>query len=132
MKRIRFCYFILIIALFVALGCASTKYSQNIPKGIHKRNIIIKSLPTKAKIFLNNRYLGITPVKTELWYSHRSSINIKAEPLYPNQIPQNIFLRVPPIPDKMTIYMDYKPKIRAELEENDELIPDRVIVEEIP
>jgi len=132
MKKINILYLILFITLSIMLGCASTKYVDDLPDGVHTKDIIIKSEPTKAKIFLNDRYLGVTPIKTELWYSHRSSINIKAEPLYPNQIPQNIFLRVPPIPNKMTIYMNYKPKPRVDLAENEELIPDKVLVEEIP
>jgi len=132
MKKSNLALMILFVIIFFIFGCASTKYTQKIPKGVHTKKILIRSEPTKAKIFLNDSYLGITPVKTELWYSHRSSINIKAEPLYPNQIPQNIYLRVPPIPEKMTIYMDYKPKVRAELGEQNELIPDKVLVEEIP
>ncbi|MDY6915694.1 MAG: OmpA family protein [Candidatus Cloacimonadota bacterium] len=124
--------YIVLLFLFVISGCASTKYVEDVPKGVHKKKILIKSEPTKAKIYINDKYLGTTPVKTELWYSHRTSLNIKAEPLYPRQIPQNIFLKVPPIPDKMTIFMDYKPKSRAELDDNDELIPDKIISEEIP
>ena len=121
---------ILIVCFFVK--CARVHIIETIPRGVHKSRILIRSQPTKAKIFIDDRYLGITPIKTDLWYAHDTTINIKAEPMYPNQIPQNIYLRIPPIPDKMTIYMDFKPKISADLEEEEEEIPDRIIVEKVP
>ena len=118
--------------LYSFIGCARVHIIETIPRGVHKARILIRSQPTKAKIYIDDQYLGITPIKTDLWYAHDTSINIKAEPMYPNQIPQNIYLRIPPIPDKMTIYMDFKPKISADLEEEEEDIPDKIIVEKVP
>ncbi|MFO7895636.1 MAG: OmpA family protein [Candidatus Cloacimonadales bacterium] len=103
----RFIYLIFL----VLVGCSS------IPRGVSKAKILIKTQPTAAKIYVNNEYVGISPLTTTIWYEKSKFINIKAEPFYESQFPQNIYLKVPPIPPQMTIFMDYQAKERVEIEE---------------
>lgn len=99
-----------LLLLFVfTLGCA------RIPSGVNSGKILIKSKPTKAKIYVNNEYIGITPVCAKIWYEKEKFLNIKAEPIFPNQFPQNIYFEIPPIPPKLVIYMDYEVKIKVDI-----------------
>jgi outer membrane protein OmpA-like peptidoglycan-associated protein len=107
-KTNRVLIFILLFSLI--LGCTPYKKSILIPKGVFAQKIIMRSEPTEATIYINGREVGETPFKTSLFYSEDRLINIKAVPVYPNQFTQNIFVRVPPIPKTMTIYMNEKPQ----------------------
>ncbi len=100
MKKI---FYLLFLILF---GCS------NIPKGVFKQKVTINTKPTPAKIFVNDKYIGISPVETTIWYKKEDFVNIKAEPFYDSQFPQNIYVKIPPIPPKMTIFMDYEAKER--------------------
>ena len=91
------------------LGCS------NIPKGVFKQKVTINTKPTPAKIFVNDKYIGISPVETTIWYEKEEFVNIKAEPFYESQFPQNIYMKIPPIPPKMTIYMDYEAKEKLDI-----------------
>ncbi len=79
-------------------------------RGMFSQKIHIRSLPTKAKIFINEVEIGETPLTYRLTHEERRMFNIKAVPIYPNQYTQNIFLMVPPIPKTMTIYMNHYPE----------------------
>lgn len=108
---------LLSILLFIIAGCTPYRKSIFIPEGVFKEKILIRSEPTKAMVYINGKEVGKTPFKTSLTYSEGKLINIKAVPIYPNQFTQNIFMRVPPIPRTMTIYMNEKPQFSFELEE---------------
>ena len=114
---------ILTILLSLIAGCTPYKKSIFIPEGVFKEKILIRTKPTKAMIYVNGREVGTTPFRTDLFYSEGKLINIKAVPMYPNQFTQNIFVRVPPIPKTMTIYMNEKPKFSFELEEEEIIQP---------
>jgi outer membrane protein OmpA-like peptidoglycan-associated protein len=110
MKHIKI-QFILILIITVALsGCTVCKRSVDLNKGTFKKKITIRSKPTKAMIYINEKQIGKTPFKTTLEYGTNRLINIKAVPIYPNQYTQNIYLNIPPVPKRMTIYMNHKPK----------------------
>lgn len=110
MKHIRI-QIILVLVIAVALsGCTVCKRSVDLHKGTFKKTIKICSKPTKAMIYINEKQIGKTPFKTRLEYSTSHLINIKAVPINPNQYTQNIYLNIPPVPKKMTIYMNHKPK----------------------
>ena len=109
---------ILIIFLLIGfLSCSQNKQKIKVPKGAAYEKIHIFSEPTTAKIFIEDQYIGNTPLKTKLFYTKEKFVNIKAEPIYENQIPQNIFIRIPPIPDKMTIYMHHRTRSKVKLDE---------------
>ncbi|MDP8220287.1 MAG: OmpA family protein [Candidatus Stygibacter frigidus] len=107
--RIRFFVFISVAALCLISACTPYKLIEQIPAGTHRKRIVFRSEPTPADIFINENYLGRTPLKTDIWYIGERFINVKAQPLYPSQYPQNIVLKVPRVPNKMTIFMDYNP-----------------------
>jgi len=109
----------LLILFSFIIGCTPYKKSIYIPKGVFEEKILLRSEPTEAMIYINGREVGKTPFKTSLFYAEDMLVNIKAVPIYPNQYTQNIFVRVPPIPKTMTIYMNEKPKFVFEIEEED-------------
>ena len=120
-----------IVVLFGVLvlglvGCSPYKRSIDIPKGVFEEQIYITSEPTEAMIYINGIRVGETPFRTNLMYSEGRLINVKAVPLYPNQFTQNIFIKAPPIPKTMTIYMNEKPVILLEKDEVETLTaPDK-------
>ncbi len=115
-KAFKLIFFIIFLTLVV--GCTPYKKSIYIPEGIFEEKILIRSEPTEAMVYINGRQVGETPFKTSLFYSEDRLINIKAVPLYPNQFTQNIFVRVPPIPKTMTIYMNEKPNFVFETKDD--------------
>lgn len=108
----------LIILLTLIVACTPYKKSIYIPKGVFEEKVLLRSEPTEATIYINGEEIGETPFRTSLFYAEDRLINIKAVPLYPNQFTQNIFVRVPPIPKTMTIYMNEKPKFIFETEDD--------------
>ncbi len=107
---------IFLIALITA--CTPYKKSIFIPEGVFEEKVLLRSEPTEAVIYINGKEIGETPFRTSLFYSEDRLINIKAVPIYPNQFTQNIFVRVPPIPKTMTIYMNEKPKFVFETKDD--------------
>lgn len=114
---------LLSLLLTIIAGCAPFKKSIFIPEGVFIENTLIRTEPTEAMIYINGKEVGETPFRTSLTYSEGKLINIKAVPIYPNQFTQNIFMRVPPIPKTMTIYMNEKPSFLFELEEEKTIQP---------
>ncbi|PKN80144.1 MAG: hypothetical protein CVU48_03160 [Candidatus Cloacimonetes bacterium HGW-Cloacimonetes-1] len=98
------------IALFLSACSSNRQRDTQEERGMFSQKIHIRSLPTKAKIFINEREIGETPLTYKLTHEERRMFNIKAVPIYPNQYTQNIFLMVPPIPKTMTIYMNHYPE----------------------
>jgi len=92
-------------------ACARNREeSQQEESGMFSQKLRIRSLPTKAKIYINEQEIGTTPLTYTLRHEERRMVNIKAVPIYPNQYTQNIFLMIPPIPKTMTIYMNHYPE----------------------
>ncbi len=110
MKKVQ-TFILLLLAIFAITACA--KNARSIPieeRGMFRKKIKIRTLPTKAKIFINEREIGISPVKYKLAHEDKRMVNITAVPIYPNQYTQNIYLMLPPIPKTMTIYMNHFPE----------------------
>ena len=93
----------------ILLSCSNTvapfKKSMDIQDGTFVEEVTIRTLPTKAMIYINDRKVGKTPFRTEIQYSEESMLNIRAVPFHRNQWTQNLYLSVPPIPEMMTIYI---------------------------
>ncbi len=133
---------VLFLVIFIS-NCVKVKNTAPRQKGLEYKRVLIQTEPTKAKLFMNGEYLGKSPLKTDIWFAKERKINIKAEPIYPNQFPQNIYLTIPPIPKKMTIYMDHQPKsktnieleekaeIKTQLTKTDTVILEKMIIQEI-
>lgn len=107
-----FCKLMMLILLVIFMSsCAKNKQApENEESGMFSQTLKIRSLPTKATIFINEKEIGTTPLKYKISHEDRRMLNVKAVPIYPNQYTQNIFLMVPPIPKKMTIYMNHYPE----------------------
>lgn len=105
-----------VITLFSA--CTPYKLVEELPAGTHRKRIVFRSEPTPTDIYINDNYLGRTPVKTDLWYMGTRRLNVRAQPLYPSQYPQNIVLKIPKVPAKMTIFMDYNPMTEFSMKES--------------
>lgn len=102
---------IIIAALLWLGGCAKNKDSIVLEEGgMFSQKIRISSQPTKAKIYINEKEIGETPLTYRISHEQRRMLNIKAVPIFPNQYTQNIFLMVPPIPKTLTIYMNHYPE----------------------
>ena len=102
--------YLLVIAVILTLMSCVTYTKKPIPPGMDNGYIKINTHPTKAKIFIDGVYYGTSPIQTNISWGEKKEINIVAEPIYPNQFPQNIYLPVPPVAKSMTIYMNVKPK----------------------
>ncbi len=102
---------LLAVILFATGSCAKNrKYSDYEERGMFSQKLYIRTLPTKAKIFINEKEIGTSPLTYYIRHEERRMYNIKAVPIYPNQYTQNIFLMVPPVPKTMTIYMNHYPE----------------------
>lgn len=107
---------VLVAGCMLCASCARYRQLRPVPKGMDKGRILIKSEPTKARIYIEDEYLGTTPIKTDLGFMRTHKVNIKAEPIYPNQYPQNIMVEIPPVPKKMTVYMNRRVRSKEEIE----------------
>lgn len=114
----RFYPFILLLLVYLS-SCTPYRLIEEVPAGTHRKRILFCSEPTRTEIFINDKYLGITPIQTDIWYIGERVINVKAQPLYPSQYPQNIVVRVPRVPNKMTIFMDYNPLADFEMKKKE-------------
>lgn len=80
---------------------------RDVPPGADNSLVEIDSEPTSADIFVNGTYVGRTPLKRYLWFSSATrALTIVAEPLYPGQARQEQRLSVPPLPARLTFFMN--------------------------
>jgi len=115
--KTKFLALLAVALLCLIAACTPYKLIEKIPAGTHRKRMVFRSEPTPTDIFINEKYLGRTPIKTDIWYIGERTLNVKAQPLYPLQYPQNIVLKVPRVPNKMTIFMDYNPMEAFNLQE---------------
>ncbi|MDD5536494.1 MAG: OmpA family protein [Candidatus Cloacimonetes bacterium] len=118
---------LLLIMLLLSIGaCSQNKHKVlNEERGMFSETLKIRTLPTKAKIFINEREIGESPLNYRISHEDSRMVNIKAVPLYPNQYTQNIFLMIPPIPRTMTIYMNHYPESYDRNEESEFVPPEK-------
>ena len=80
---------------------------RHIPPGATNALVEIDSSPTPAEIFVDGTYVGRTPLKRYLWFSSTThAITVVAEPLHPGQARQEQSLNVPPLPRRLTFFMN--------------------------
>jgi hypothetical protein len=78
-----------------------------IPPGATNSLVEIDSDPTPADIFVDGTYVGRTPLKRYLWFSSTTqAVTVVAEPLYPGQARQEQRMKVPPLPKRLTFFMN--------------------------
>ena len=81
-----------------------------IPPGATNTLVEIESSPTTAEIYVNGEYVGRTPLKRYLWFSSTTrAVSVVAEPLFPGQARQEQQLNVPPLPKRLTFFMNNPP-----------------------
>lgn len=110
-KRLFQLLLLVLITLF-SVSCSRNRnrFAHFEERGMFAQKIRIRTLPTRARIFINEQEIGESPLTYTVRHEDRRMVNIKAVPIYPNQYTQNIFLMVPPIPKTMTIYMNHYPE----------------------
>jgi hypothetical protein len=90
-----------------APGIAPCRY---IPPGATNTLVEIDSSPTPARIYVDGTYVGRTPLERYLWFSSTTSaVTVVAKPLYPGQARQERRLSVPPLPTRLTFFMNNPP-----------------------
>ncbi|WP_295443141.1 PEGA domain-containing protein [uncultured Thiodictyon sp.] len=78
-----------------------------IPPGTSNDLVEIESSPTPAAIYVDGNYIGKTPLKRYLWFSSTTrAVTVVAEPLYPGQARQEQHLQVPPLPKRLSFFMN--------------------------
>jgi hypothetical protein len=86
-----------------------------IPPGTSNELVEIDSSPTPAAIYVDGRYVGKTPLKRYLWFSSTTrAVTVVAEPLYPGQARQEQPLQVPPLPKRLTFFMNNPAKTKGD------------------
>jgi hypothetical protein len=87
---------------------------RDVPPGATNTLVEIESRPTPADVFVDGTYVGRTPLKRYLWFSSTTrAVTVVAEPLYPGQARQEQRLRVPPLPERLTFFMNNPPESDA-------------------
>jgi hypothetical protein len=87
---------------------------RHVPPGATNTLVEIDSQPTPADISVDGTYVGRTPLKRYLWFSSTTrAVTVVAEPLYPGQARQEQRLRVPPLPKRLTFFMNNPPESDA-------------------
>ena len=82
-----------------------------LPPGATNALVEIGSSPTPAAIYVDGEYVGESPLKRYLWFSSTTrAVTVVAEPLYPGQARQEQRLLVPPLPERLTFFMNNAPK----------------------
>jgi len=92
-----------------AFGLCATDVDpcRDVPPGATNSLVEISSDPTPADIFVDGAYVGRTPLKRYLWFSSTThAVTVVAEPLYPGQARQEQRLNVPPLPSRLTFFMN--------------------------
>jgi hypothetical protein len=70
----------------------------------------IDTAPTPAAIYLDGRFIGYSPMTYPVTYTSATShISVVAVPLYPGQAQQQRLIRVPPLPKRVSFFMNNPP-----------------------
>lgn len=83
------------------VGCRSTD------DGATEQWVDIGSWPTPAAIYLNERFIGYSPMRYRVRFtSQDSSVSLVAVPLYAGQAQQEALITVPPLPKRVAFFMN--------------------------
>jgi hypothetical protein len=67
----------------------------------------IDSEPTAAAIYLNQRFIGYSPLRYPISFSSGDrAIDLVAVPLYPGQAQQQQIIAIPPLPARISFFMN--------------------------
>lgn len=107
-SRDRQCWRPLFLLLIFLPSCYSY-VDRDRDRGLAEKIVKIDSKPTQAMIYINNKKIGETPLKTPISYSGKEDVIITALPLFHRQFKQNIEFTLPAIPSKIVFYMTTPP-----------------------
>jgi hypothetical protein len=83
------------------VGCRSTD------DGATEQWVEIGSWPTPAAIYLNERFIGYSPMRYPMRFTSQDSrISLVAVPLYAGQAQQEEMIAVPPLPKRISFFMN--------------------------
>ncbi|MCD4652183.1 MAG: OmpA family protein [Candidatus Cloacimonetes bacterium] len=134
---------IIIFIMLLLSACGMYHWRGPVPGCKFNKEIKILSLPTRAKIFVDSSYVGITPLVIDMSYLESRKVNIRAEPVFcDEQFPQNVMLEIPSVPQKLTFYMNFQPPREKmpwqyereplpELEIDEVELPDPEVIEKV-
>ncbi|MCG6942383.1 MAG: hypothetical protein LJE69_14170 [Thiohalocapsa sp.] len=78
--------------------------------GETSRRVRIDSEPTPAAIYLNGAFIGYSPMHHRIGFgSTDRAISLVAVPLYPGQAQQQRLIRIPPLPARVSFFMNNPP-----------------------
>ncbi len=81
------------------------------PEGSTYKRVVIDSYPTECRIYIDDVYMGETPLRRKMWFSsHSRNIVVVAEPMYPNQSRHVKLVTIPPLPARITFFMNTPPE----------------------
>jgi hypothetical protein len=80
------------------------------PQGATLGLVAIDSSPTSAAIYLDGAFIGYTPLRHPMSYTSQTSrIRLVAVPLTPGQAEQERIVLVPPLPTRVSFFMNNPP-----------------------
>ncbi len=90
------------------LGSATRCLSAD--TGADRAWVEIESAPTPAAIYLDDRFIGYTPLRYAMSFtSTQGSLKLVAVPLYAGQAQQERSIIVPPLPERVSFFMNNAP-----------------------
>jgi hypothetical protein len=76
-------------------------------EGETRKWVQIDSEPTAAAIYLNGRFIGYSPLRYRIGFSSGDrAIDLVAVPLYPGQAQQQQVIAIPPLPARVSFFMN--------------------------
>ncbi|WP_295883758.1 hypothetical protein [uncultured Thiohalocapsa sp.] len=90
-------------------GCTGARRTARVEAtaGESRRRVHIDSRPTAAAIYLNGRFIGYSPLRHPIGFSSDDrAISLVAVPLYPGQAQQERLIQIPPLPARVSFFMN--------------------------
>jgi hypothetical protein len=81
--------------------------APSVDDGNTRHWVRIDSSPTPAAIYLNEQFIGYSPLRHPIGFgSGDSQINLIAVPLFPGQAQQSQYISIPPLPKRVKFFMN--------------------------
>ena len=100
---------LLVAGVLTGCGVAPTEVASGLD-GESVARVRVDSSPTPAWIYVNDRYVGTTPLEHDFSYSSATeAIDIVAEPIYLAQLRQHKRIHPGPLPFRVHFFMNNRP-----------------------
>jgi len=95
-----------VLPLFACLA-ACAQPALEVPDGSTSRQVRIDASPTPAWIFIDGSYVGQTPVKPEISFTHATQfVEVVAVPMHDSQTRQVLRIVPPSLPRNLQFFLD--------------------------